>query len=117
MYTLRLLLRQLKWLVAPGLTPATGAAGDGIHHNIAVQHQMFGKRKQAQLDAGGEAAGVGNMLCRAGGTAVQLGKAVDEVMVVALDAIVHGEVDYLQVFRYVVAFHEFLRVTMSGTEE
>ena len=48
------------------LDARTGAAGDGIHHNIAVQHQMLGKRKQAQLDAGGEAAGVGNMLCRAG---------------------------------------------------
>ena len=78
---------------------------------------MLGKRKQAQLDAGGEAAGVGNMLCRAGGTAVQLGKAVDEVMVVALDAIVHGEVDYLQVFRYVVAFHEFSGVAMRRAEE
>ena len=99
------------------LDARTCAAGDGIHHNIAVQHQMLGKRKQAQLDAGGEAAGVGNMLCRAGGTAVQLGKAVDEVMVVALDAIVHGEVDYLQVFRYVVAFHEFSGVAMRRAEE
>ena len=33
------------------LDARTGAAGDGIHHNIAVQHQMLGKRKQAQLDA------------------------------------------------------------------
>ena len=38
------------------LDACTSAAGDGIHHNIAVQHQMLGKRKQAQLDAGGEAA-------------------------------------------------------------
>jgi hypothetical protein len=52
-----------------------------------------------------------------GGGAVQLGKAVDEVMVVALDAIVHGEVDYLQVFRYVVAFHEFSGVAMRRAEE
>ncbi len=70
-----------------------------------------------ELDAGCKAAGVGNMLRRAGGTAVQLGKAVDKVVVVAFDAIVHGEVDDLQVFRYVVTFHEFLCISVSGTEE
>ena len=57
------------------------------------------------------------MLCRTGGAAVQFRQAVDEVVVVALDAVVHGEVDNLQLFRYVVAFHEFLRIAVGGAEK
>ena len=99
------------------LDARTGTAGDGIHDNVIVQHQVLGKRKQSQLDAGCEASGVGNMLCRTGSPAVQLGQSVNKVMVIALDAIVHGEVDYFQVFRYVMAFHEFLGVAMCRAEE
>ena len=48
---------------------------------------------------------------------VQLGKAVDEVVVVALEAVVHREVDDFQVFGYVVALQELARVAMGGAEE
>ena len=61
------------------LDACTGAAGDGIHHNVAVQHQMLGKWKQSQLDTGGEASGVGNMFCRTGGPAVEFGEPVNKV--------------------------------------
>ena len=57
------------------------------------------------------------MFCLARGTAVQFGQAVDEVVVIALDAVVHREVDDFQVFGYVVAFHELARVAVGGTEE
>ena len=93
------------------------AARDGVHHDVVVQHQVFGQGKQAQLDAGSEAAGVGYVLGRAGGATVQLGKAVDEVVVVALEAVVHREVDDFQVFGHVVALQELARVAMGGAEE
>ena len=38
-------------------------------------------------------------------------------MIVTFDAVIHGKVDNLQVFRYVMAFHEFLCVTVGSTEE
>ena len=57
------------------------------------------------------------MLAMADGTTVQFRQTIHKVMVVALDAIVHAKVDNLQVFRYIVAIHEFLGITMSGTEE
>ena len=57
------------------------------------------------------------MLRRTGSTTVQFRQTVDEVMIVTLDAIIHREVDDFQIFRHVVAFHEFLRVTVGGTEE
>ena len=57
------------------------------------------------------------MLRRTGGAAVQFRQSVDEVMVVTFDAVIHGKVDNLQVFRYIMAFHEFLCVTVGSTEE
>ena len=38
-------------------------------------------------------------------------------MVVTLDAVIHAEVDDFQIFGYVVAIHELLRIPMSRTEE
>ena len=93
------------------------AACDGVHHDVVVQHQVLGQGEKAQLDAGGKAAGVGHVLGRAGGAAVQLGQAVDEVVIVALEAVVHREVDDLQVFGYVVALEELARVAVGGAEE
>ena len=72
-----------------------------------------------RLDACARAArdGVHHVLGRAGGATVQLGKAVDEVVVVALEAVVHREVDDFQVFGHVVALQELARVAMGGAEE
>ena len=73
--------------VARGARFHTGAgtSGNGVHHDIIVQHQMFGERQQAQLYAGGKAARIGYVLRFAGGTAVQLRQAVDAVSYTHLD--------------------------------
>ena len=57
------------------------------------------------------------MLRFAGGTAVQLPQAVDEVVFGRGYAVVHGEVDDSQFLGHVVAFEELLRVTMCRTEK
>ena len=57
------------------------------------------------------------MLRRTGSTAVQFRQTIDEIMIVTLDTIIHREVDDLQIFRHVVAFHKFLRVAVGSTEE
>ena len=90
---------------------------NGIYHHIIRQHQVLGERKQTKLYAGCKTTGIGYVLRRASGPAVQFRQTVDKVMVIAFDTVVHGEVDNLQVFRYVVAFHEFLCVAVGGTEE
>ena len=69
------------------------------------------------MDTGGETTGIGHVLCRTGSSSVQFRQTVDKVMVVTLDTVVHGKVNDFQVFRYVMAFHEFLRVTVSCAEE
>ena len=112
-----LLLRQLKWLVAPGFTPAPVLPVMAFTMIFIVQHQMFGERQQAQLYAGGKAARIGYVLRFAGGTAVQLRQAVDEVVFGRGYAVVHGEVDDSQFLGHVVAFEELLRVTMCRTEK
>ena len=90
---------------------------NGIYHYIIRQHQILGKRKQTKLDAGCKTAGVGYVLRRTSGATVQFWQTVDKVVVVTFDTVVHGEVDNLQVFRYVVTFHEFLCISVGGTEE
>ena len=90
---------------------------NGIYHYIIRQHQILGKRKQTKLDAGCKTAGVGYVLRRTSGAAVQFRQTVDKVVVVTFDTVVHGEVDNLQVFRYIVTFHEFLCISVGGTEE
>ena len=95
----------------------TRTSGDGVHHDVIVQHQMFGKRQQAQLYAGGEAARIGYMLGFTSGTAVQLRQAVDEVVFGRGYAVVHGEIDDSQFLGHVVAFEELLRVAMCRTEK
>ena len=57
------------------------------------------------------------MLRFAGGTAVQLRQAVDEVVFGRGYAVVHGEVDDSQFLGHVVAFEELLRVAMCRTEK
>ena len=57
------------------------------------------------------------MLGRARGATVQFGQTVDEVVVVALQTVVHREVDDFQVLGDVVAFHELACVAVGGAEE
>ena len=95
----------------------TRTSGDGIHHDVIIQHQVLGERQQPQLYAGGKAARIGYMLCLAGGAAVQFRQAVNEVVVRRGYAVVHGEVDDSQLLGHVVAFEEFSRVAMCRTEK
>ncbi len=68
--------------VARGARFHTGAgtSGNGVHHDIIVQHQMFGERQQGKLYAGGEATGVGYVHCSGYRAAVQFGQAVNVVV-------------------------------------
>ena len=57
------------------------------------------------------------MLAVADGAAVQLRQAVDEVVVVRFDAVVHREVDDAQFLGDVVRVDELPRVAVGGAEE
>ena len=57
------------------------------------------------------------MLAMTDGTTIQLGQAINKVVVITLDTIVHTEVDDFQILRHIMTIHKLLRVTMGGTEE
>ena len=100
-----------------GLHACSGRAGDGIDRDVTGEHQVLGQGEQAELDAGGEAARIGHVAALADGAPVEFRQAVDEVMVIGLDAVVHREVDDAQLLGHVVAFHEFARVAVCRAEE
>ena len=50
-------------------------------------------------------------------SSVQFGQAVNEIVFIAFDTVIHAEVDDLHVVGNSMAFHEFLCIAMSGTEE
>ena len=85
--------------------------------DIAVEHQVLGQREQTQLDAGGKAARIGYVLGRTGSAAVELGQAIDKVVVGSLQAVVHREVDDAQLLGHVVALEELARVAIGRAEE
>ena len=99
------------------LHACTGTTGNGIDHDIVIEQQVLCQWQQAQLDTSSEATRIGHVLALADGATVQFRQTVDEVVVVALDTVVHAEVDNLQVFRHIVAFHELLGIAVSCTEE
>ena len=51
--------------------------------------------------------------------AVQVARrqSIDEIVLIALEAVVHREIDDFELLRKVVAFHELLCIAMSGTEK
>ena len=57
------------------------------------------------------------MLGFAGGSSVQFGQAVDEIVIIALDAVIHREVNNLQVFGHVMALHKPTCVAVGSAEE
>lgn len=57
------------------------------------------------------------MLALANYPAVQFWKTVYEIMAFVLDTVIHREVDDFHIFGDVVAFYEFLGVTVCCTEE
>ncbi len=93
------------------------AAGDGIHVDVIVEHQVAGQRQQCQLDGSCKAAGIGYVLALADGTTVQLGESVDERIVIGLQAVIHGKVYHFQALGQGVGLHELAGIAVSGAEK
>ena len=100
-----------------GFDARSRGSRDGVDMQVVVEHQMFRQGQDGQLDAGGEAARVGHVARLHDLLAVQLGESVDEIMLRALQAIVHREVDDPHVGGHLVALHELACIAMGGTEE
>ena len=95
----------------------TRTAGDGIHIDVIVQHQVACQRQKRQLDSGGKATGVSHILALADGATVQLGQSVYERVVLRFQAVIHGEVYHLKALGQGVGLHELAGVTVSCAEE
>ena len=78
---------------------------------------MLCQWQQAQLNASSETSWVCYMFALADSAAVKLRQSVYKVVVVTLDAVIHREVDNLQIFGNHVTFHELLSVAMSRAEK
>ena len=78
---------------------------------------MLSQRKHAQLNTCREATRIGNVTGRTNRPAVQFRQAIDEIVLLVLDAVIHREVDNLDLFRDNVRFHKLPRVAMRRTEE
>ena len=63
------------------LYACTGTAGDGIHVDVIIEHQVTCQRQQCQLDGCGKTARVSHVLALADGTAVKLRQTIDERIV------------------------------------
>ena len=99
------------------LDTCTGAAGDGIYRYVTLEQMLLCQRQQTKLNACGKATRVGNVSALACVAAVQLGQAIYEIMVVSLDAVIHGEVYYLQLIGQCIALQELACLAVSGAEE
>ena len=100
-----------------GFYSSSCAAGYSIYHNIIVQHQVFGQRKQTKLNTCSKASRVGYVFTLADGTAIQFRKPVNKIMAFILNAVVHRKVNDFHIFRDVVAFYELFGITVCCTEE
>ena len=78
---------------------------------------MLSQRKYTQLNTCREATRIGNVTGRTNRPAVQFRQAIDEIVLLALDAVIHRKVDNLDLFRDNVRFHKLPRVAMRRTEE
>ena len=55
-----------------GFDSCSRGTRDGVDADVALQQSGIGQRQQAELDAGGEAAGIGHVLRTENGGAVEL---------------------------------------------
>ena len=99
-----------------GLLTSSRRARDGIDSNVLGQQSCLRKRKQAQLDACGEATGVRQVLALCNLFPVRLRQAI-HIIVVALDAEVLRHIDDLHVRRDVVLLQKGLALAVSEAEE
>ena len=99
------------------LHAGTGAARDGIHADVALKQSGFRQRQQPELNAGGEATGVGDVLRAANQVAVQLRQAIDIVIVLSGKAEVLGEVNDADVGGNIVLGKELSAFAVTKAEE
>ena len=99
------------WLLA-----GTRRACDGVDGNVVLEQVQVSCRQQSNLDGGGEAAGIGHMLCLHNLFLIYFWQAIDIVMI-ALDAEVLCQVDNLHVGGDGVLAEESLTLAVSEAEE
>ena len=92
------------------------AACDCVHRNVAFEQVLLCQGQEAELNTGCEATGVRNVTALAGGAAVKLGEAVNEIVLARLQAIVHREVNHLQLVGQLCALKELACVAVGGAE-
>ena len=99
------------------LHAGAGAARNGVHADVALKQSGFRQRQQSELNAGGEATGVGDVLRAANQVAVQLRQAIDIVIVLSGKAEVLGEVNDADVGGNVVFGKELSAFAVTKAEE
>ena len=105
-------MRGCLWLHA-----GTGTACDSVNRDVALEKVLLCQWQESQLNTGRETAWVGYVTALACVAAVQLGQAVDEIVVVALYAVIHREVNDLELLGQVMAVKELACVAVRGAEE
>ena len=108
-----LLLRQEKWVVAPGFCPTRY----GIHRHIVVDDAELCGWQQSELYAGGKATWVSHVMRLGNGVTVNLRQTIHIVVTLALQAEVLCQVDYLNVLWNLMFLQERLALAMTETEE
>ena len=100
----------------PWFLSCSGRACYGIDSDVVDEESGFCQWEETELNAGGEAARVGQMEARGNVSPVYLGQTVD-VVVVTLDAEVLRKVNYLDIGRYGVFLEECFALAMAKAEE
>lgn len=99
-----------------GFDSCSRGTRDGVDTDIALQQSGIGQRQQAELDAGGEAAGIGHVLRTENGGAVELWQTVNIVVAFCGQTEVLREVDDANVGRNIVVGQELGALAMTETE-
>ena len=99
------------------LLSGTRRARNGIHGNVVVEQAELGGGQKSQLNAGGKATWIGNMLRLGYGVVIDFGQTINVVVALALEAEVLRKVDYLHMGRYLVLLEERLALAMAEAEE
>lgn len=99
-----------------GFDSCSRGTRDGVDADVALQQSGIGQRQQAELDAGGEAAGIGHVLRTENGGAVELWQTVNIVVAFCGQTEVLREVDDANVGRNIVVGQELGALAMTETE-
>ena len=99
------------------LLSGTSRTRYGVHRNIVVDDAELCGRQQSELNAGGKATWVSNVLRLGNGVTVNLRQTIHIVITLALQAEVLCQVDYLNVLWNLMFIQERLALAMTETEE